>query len=124
MAVTTEDLQKIITTTLDYDVFITMANDILSGYPCIAAYPESIQDNITKYLAAHFISMSDNSQLLSKEKIDTAEETYFQTTNSATFKDWGALAMTKYGMQVKIFDYNNCLQDLGKDKFTPVFESI
>lgn len=124
MAVLVADLQKIITTSLDYQEFIDIATCALSDIDLTSCYDTCKSDNITKYFAAHLIAVSDGSQNKKREKIDTAEDEYFDSNNTTSFASWGSLGTTKYGQTVKLFDSCGLLQDLGKNKFTPVFENI
>lgn len=124
MAVSVEDLEKIITTTLDYQEFINIAECVLSDITLSSCYDDCKVDNITKYFAAHLIAVSDASQNKKREKIDTAEDEYFDSNNTGSFASWGSLGTTKYGQTVKLFDSCSLLQDLGKDKITPIFENI
>lgn len=125
MAITAEDVSKIITTSLDVDSFITIASCIIDQYDLSSCYSDQCIDEIHKYLTAHLIAVSDKNNRVVAKGIDTAKDQYQNTVSAPTVLNGGGLQATIYGQTVAMFDKCNILVDLGKsDKKTIVFASV
>ena len=106
-------VREVITTALsdsDIEGLIVAAETMFSYYLGTKGIVEAIQTEITRYLAAHFVSLKDQTSRIDSEKIGDAAITFSQIENSS--KDIG-LKSTRWGQMAIIFDPTGVLLRLG-----------
>ena len=80
---------------------------------------EDVEVEIKRYLAAHFVSLRDESTRVEKEKIGDAEASYVAAGNGATQQ---GLKSTSWGQTAISFDPTGILSRLGS--VPPVWYSL
>lgn len=113
--VTAEDVERIITTSLDPMPFIDAANVIVTDRLDDQSLSEAALKEIERWLAAHFIAVSDPQK--KSQSIDGASETYVLPPVTAD-----GLKSTVYGQQALLLDSSGALANIGKRQF--VFDAI
>lgn len=114
MAITPEDVEKIITSDLDTQTFIDLSQCIIDQYNIDDCYSINCSNTIHTYLAAHFIAVSDINNRKKSIEIDEAKDVMQDSVSASVVGENGGLYSTIYGQQVQMFDYMNKLSDLGK----------
>ena len=106
MAVTTDEILEIIETEkTNISVFLTTAQLLVDEELILSNLSSSRLDLITKYLAAHFIYISDKDQQISGEN--------FGSYSYSTTKNLGQnLSSSLFGQQAILLDSTNTLKSL------------
>jgi hypothetical protein len=104
MTVTTADITAVIDTNRNVQPFLDTASLIVSEDLQGKGLSSSRLDEITIYLAAHFVAITEEKGGLRREKTGDAEDAYVTPT-----KVDSGLAMTRYGQQALILDSSGTL---------------
>lgn len=103
MAIADADVKRIIDTNRDTTDFIATATLIVSEDLAGQGYSTARIDQITLYLAAHFVALTEERGNLTKHQKGDALEEYAMELGSG-------LSLTRYGQQVLFLDTSGILK--------------
>lgn len=111
MAVSEADVKAVIQTSLDVSPMITTAEVIVAEVLQGKGLSSALTDQITIYLAAHFVCLNEEYGGLRRSKMGDADESYRVPGD----KDVG-LALTRYGQQAMMMDITGSLAAVSANK--------
>lgn len=109
MAISNDDVTAIIDTSRDVSPMLTTASLIVSEELSGSSLSTDRKDQITAYLAAHFVSISD--QILARERMGESDDTYKQPSDF----DQG-LSATFFGQTAMLLDTTGKLAAMATNK--------
>ena len=110
MAVTGEDLEKIIPTS-NADGFLASANAFVNAKLLDKGLPSDLLDQVTLYLAAHLACLTEEGGGLKVDKLGDAQQSYRVPGD----KDTG-FASTRFGQTAMIMDTSGTLAGMSANK--------
>lgn len=121
MSVTSVQVKKIITTSIDdvTDPFINVAQNLVDEVLVNKGLSSTTLDSIVLYLSAHFVCLTEELGGLKRSRLGESDESY----KTPGEKDVG-FASTRYGMAAIMFDSTGTLGTLGANKGVKALFSV
>lgn len=111
MAVTVDDVKGLLQTNREVAPFLGTANTLVAQLLGSAGYSTDVLDEITKYIAAHFLAVTEERGGLRYSRLDDSAE-------SVTLDFGRGLNMTRFGQTALLLDTKGILQETVTDAST------
>lgn len=120
MTVTSAQVKAIITTSIaDTSSFINTATILVNNVLADQGLDSSLVDQITLYLSAHFVCLTEENGGLRRSRLGESDESYKVPGD----KDTG-LASTRYGQTAMLMDTSGTLAGLSANKGLPALFTV